>query len=91
MLDSKFEHKTIMHHRFNTKELLKDRWKKSIQTNYFVWNFCICDAYAYELHLMYDDQIAKARCSMTHAKLVIARRAVEEVCVLVVIVNKMIF
>lgn len=40
---------------------------------------------------MYDDQIAKARCSMTHAKLVIARRAVEEGCVLVVIVNKMIF
>lgn len=35
------------------------------------------------------DQIAKARRSMTHAEVVIARRAVEEGRGLVVIVNKM--
>lgn len=40
--------------------------------------FCICNS-----------QIIKARCSMTHSEVVIARRAVEEGRGLVVIVNKM--
>lgn len=38
---------------------------------------------------MYNDQVANARRSMTHAEVVIARRAVEEGRGLVVIVNKM--
>lgn len=40
--------------------------------------FCICNL-----------QIIKAKCSMTHSEVVIARRAVEEGRGLVVIVNKM--
>lgn len=40
--------------------------------------FCICNI-----------QIIKAKCSMTHSEVVIARRAVEEGRGLVVIVNKM--
>lgn len=47
------------------------------------------DTYAYKVHHVYDDQVAKARRSMTHAEVVIARRAVEEGRGLVVIVNKM--
>ncbi|KAJ0078396.1 hypothetical protein Patl1_36659 [Pistacia atlantica] len=47
------------------------------------------DTYAYKVHHVYDNQIAKARRSMTHAEVVIARRAVEEGRGLVVIVNKM--
>lgn len=39
--------------------------------------------------IIYDNQIAKTSRSMTHAEVVIARRAVEEGRGLVVIVNKM--